>query len=55
MMFRNLDAEQGRQHMTNQQVADYLKISRPTYEGKKKSGKFYVNEMSKLCLFWMYI
>lgn len=48
-MFRNLEAEQARQKMTNQQVADYLQISRPTYENKKKSGKFYVSEISKLC------
>ncbi len=35
--------------MTNQQVADYLGISRPSYERKKKTGKFYVTEISHLC------
>ena len=35
--------------MTNQKVADYLGISRPSYEQKKKTGKFYVTEISRLC------
>lgn len=49
-MFCNLEAEQARKNMTNQEMADYLKISRPTYEKKKKTGKFYVNEISLLCI-----
>lgn len=48
-MFPNLRAEQARKDMTNQQVADYLGISRPTYEQKKKNGKFTVDEGAKLC------
>lgn len=48
-MFNNLEAEQARKHMTNQQIADYLTISRTSYENKKKTGKFYVSEISKLC------
>ena len=36
-MFKNLDAEQARNNMTNQQVADYLGISRPSYERKEKN------------------
>lgn len=43
-MFRNLEAEQARKDMTNQQVADYIGISRVSYENKKKTGKFYVTE-----------
>ena len=39
-MFRNLDAEQSRRKMTNFQVAEYLGISRVTYENKKKNGLF---------------
>lgn len=39
-MFRNLEAEQKRRGLSNQQVADILGISRATYESKKKSGKF---------------
>lgn len=39
-MFPNLKAEQARAHMTNQDVADVLKITRVTYETKKKSGRF---------------
>lgn len=35
-MFKNLEAEQARKNMTNQKVADYLGISRPSYERKKR-------------------
>lgn len=48
-MFCNLEAEQARRGMINQQVADYLQMSRTSYEKKKKNGKFYVNEISALC------
>lgn len=48
-MFRNLAAEQRRKGLTNQQVADYLGISRPTYEKKKKTGKFEVKHINMLC------
>ena len=43
-MFPNLQAEQKRMNMTNQQVADKIGMSRVTYESKKKSGSFYVSE-----------
>ncbi len=48
-MFANLEAEQSRKGMTNKQVADYLGMSRVSYENKKKTGKFYITEISKLC------
>ncbi len=48
-MFRNLQAEQARQGMTNQQVADSIGINRVTYENKKKTGRFTVRECYKLC------
>ena len=48
-MFPNLNAEQARNNMTNQQVADKLGICRHSYESKKKSGKFVVDEVVKLC------
>lgn len=48
-MFRNLQAEQARKDMTNQQVADYLGLSRVSYENKKKTGKFVVTEVIALC------
>lgn len=35
-MFRNLEAEQARYGMTNQQVAEELKLSRSSYEHKKR-------------------
>ena len=37
-MFRNLEAEQARLGLTNQDVATILGISRVSYENKKKSG-----------------
>lgn len=49
MLFRNLDAEQARFSLTNQQVADKLGISRVSYENKKKTGKFTALEAKKLC------
>ncbi len=48
-MFPNLNAEQARYKMTNQQVADEIGISRRSYEHKKQTGKFYISEISKLC------
>ena len=48
-MFRNLEAEQARFSLTNQQVADKLDISRVSYENKKKTGKFTALEAKKLC------
>ena len=48
-MFRNLAAEQKRNGYTNQQVADYLGISRNTYEKKKKLGTFEVKHINMLC------
>lgn len=48
-MFNNLEAEQARHNLNNTQMAEYLGISRVSYENKKKTGKFYVAEISKLC------
>lgn len=48
-MYKNLQAEQARKNMTNQQVADYLNISRVSYENKKKTGKFIVTQITALC------
>ena len=48
-MFRNLEAEQARLGLTNQDVATILGISRVSYENKKKSGKFTTVEIKKLC------
>ena len=47
-MFRNLDAEQARHQMNNSEVAEYLGLSRRSYEHKKKSGKFTAIEVKKL-------
>ena len=48
-MLPNLDAEQARKRMSNQSVADYLKLSRVSYESKKKTGRFVVKEIKDLC------
>lgn len=48
-LFRNLDAEQARNGMTNADVAEKLKISRVSYENKKKTGKFTTLEIKALC------
>lgn len=39
-MFRNIEAEQARKKLTNGDVAEYLGISRGSYERKKKNGYF---------------
>lgn len=49
-MFKNLQAEQARKGMTNQEMADCIGISRVSYENKKKTGKFVVKEITALCL-----
>ena len=48
-LFRNLEAEQARYGLTNQNVADKLGITRVSYESKKKSGKFTTLEIKALC------
>ena len=48
-MFRNLQAEQARCGLTNQEVAERVGISRVSYESKKKSGRFTVKECALLC------
>jgi len=48
-MLKNLNAEQARKGMTDQQVADYIKISRVSYGVKKRTGKFIVPECAALC------
>ena len=48
-MFRNLDAEQARNSLTNADVAEKLGISRVSYESKKKTGKFTTFEIKTLC------
>ena len=39
-MFKNLEAEQKRNGYTNAKMAEYLGISRVTYEKKKRTGMF---------------
>ena len=48
-MLPNLDAEQARKRMSNQTVAEYLELSRVSYESKKKTGRFVVKEIKALC------
>jgi hypothetical protein len=48
-MFPNLNAEQARYSHSNQYTADYLGLNRCTYESKKRSGRFTMEEVNKLC------
>lgn len=49
VLFRNLEAEQARNGLSNGDVAKKLGISRNSYESKKKSGKFTTFEIKTLC------
>ena len=49
MKYPNLNTEQARNNMTNAQTAAAIGINRITYQGKKKSGRFYASECQKLC------
>ena len=44
-MFRNLNAEQARLGMTDEDVAERIGISRASYISKKNSGKFTVPQV----------
>jgi DNA-binding XRE family transcriptional regulator len=48
-LFRNLEAEQARMRLTDQEVAEKLGISRVSYVNKKKTGKFTTLEIKALC------
>ncbi|MBP3360060.1 MAG: helix-turn-helix domain-containing protein [Clostridia bacterium] len=48
-MFNNLEAEQARNGLTNARMSEMLGITRVTYEKKKKSGKFNLSEIKKIC------
>ena len=48
-MFRNLNAEQARYDLTNEQMAGFLGITRKTYETKKATGNVTFHEIKKLC------
>ena len=48
-LFRNLEAEQARNGLTNADMGEKLGISRVSYENKKKSGKFTTFEIKALC------
>lgn len=48
IMLNNLAAEQKRHGYTNAEVANFLGISRPTYETKKRTGKFNRPQIEKL-------
>jgi len=48
-MFPNLEAEQARNGHTNEYIAKKLGMSCRTYENKKRSGEFYLQEVKALC------
>ena len=43
--FRNLKAEQARYGYTNEQMGQFLGMSRGSYETKLRNGKFYIDEI----------
>lgn len=51
-MYPNLNAEQARFGHSNQKVAEYLGISRRSFENKKEKATFKVTECQKLCLLY---
>lgn len=48
-MFKNLDEEQQKLGLKNQDIAQKLLISEKTYEAKKTNGNFTILEAKKLC------
>lgn len=48
-LFPNLEAEQTRFSLTDEDVANELGITRTSYNQKKKKGHFKLNEIIKLC------
>lgn len=44
-MFRNINAEQARRGVTDQEIADLLGITRSTYSRKKNTGNFSLSEV----------
>jgi DNA-binding XRE family transcriptional regulator len=51
-MFPNLEAEQRRKNLNNADMAKLLGVSRNSFETKKKTGKFWREEIIKLCGFF---
>lgn len=47
-MLKNLVAEKAIHRLSNQQMADILGVSRPTFESKMKSERFTVSECQRL-------
>lgn len=48
-MFPNLNAEQARYNDSNSAVADFLGMSRVSYESKKRTGRLSIDDANKLC------
>lgn len=48
-MYPNLNAEQARFGHTNEYVANFLGLSRKSYEAKKNTEAFKIQECKKLC------
>lgn len=48
-MFPNLDAEQARNRMTDEDVANELGMKRAAYGRKKQNGRFVADECLRLC------
>lgn len=48
-MYPNLNAEQARKGLTNEEVAQGLNMKRQSYERKMQTGRFLVSECKTLC------
>ncbi|MBQ3427164.1 MAG: hypothetical protein IJH37_08485 [Clostridia bacterium] len=48
-MFPNLEAEQKKAGLTDQMAADKIGLSKASFKNKKRTGKFYIQEIFNLC------
>lgn len=48
-MYRNINAEQARLGLTDQEMANRLGMNRRTYAQKKQTGDFTVRQAKKVC------
>lgn len=51
-MFKNLIAEKAIRRLSNQQMAEIIGVSRPTFESKMKNGHFTATECWKLIYYF---
>ena len=52
-MYPNLLGQKAFKHLTNQDMAEIIGVSRKTYEQKIKSGRFTPKECTAFCAFFV--